>query len=230
MNTAPVFNKLSRRYDFLNHLFSMGIDVLWRKQGVRYVARCLRSGLPSSHKVLDVACGTGDLTKLLAKRGFQVDGIDISENMLEIARKRLEKFDNVSLKLRDGTEYHEDMFGYSAVAAAYGIRNFSDRGKALKEFYRELSSEGTLMILEFAEPENRIFRCFYNFYFKRVMPAVATLLSGGNLKGEFKYFVASVERFPKYDDFCKEIEAAGFKNVSYKKQTGGISVMYTARK
>lgn len=230
MNTAPIFNNLSRRYDFLNHLFSMGADVLWRRQGVRYVVNSLQPASCSCCKVLDVACGTGDITRMLAKRGFKVEGIDISENMLKIASERLKGYENVSLKLLDGADYHPDMSDYSAITVGYGIRNFDDRPKALKEFYRELAPGGTLMILEFAEPQNKIVRSLYNFYFKRVMPALASLLSGGKLKGEFKYFVGSVERFPKYEAFCKEIEEAGFKSVAYKKQTAGISVMYTATK
>lgn len=231
MNTAHIFNNLARRYDFLNHLFSLRADVIWRKQGVKYVAKRLSSKDCAECKVLDAACGTGDFTCMLARKGFKVAGVDISENMLAIASKRCVKYgEKVSLVLADASALSPELSDFDAITVGYGIRNFDDRAKALGEFYRVLSPGGTLVILEFAGPRNKLVRPFYNFYFKKVMPVAASVFSGGKLKGEFKYFVSSVERFPKYEDFCKEIEAAGFKDVAYKKQTGGISVMYTGHK
>lgn len=231
MDTSKIFNKLSRQYNFLNHLFSFGIDFLWRKRGANFVVNSLSSKQCKECKILDAACGTGDLSLIFARKGFNVIGIDISEKMLAIAEKRTKKFSSqISLILGDASSLNPEMSGLDAVTVAYGLRNFDDRKKALKEFYKVLDRGGVLMVLEFGRPTNKIIRVLYSFYFKRLMPLLASLFSGGKLYGEFKYFVKSVERFPNCDDFCNEIKAAGFKDVSYKKQTGGISILYMAKK
>ncbi len=209
----------------------MGIDILWRKSGVKHVVNSLTPKHPKECRVLDVACGTADLTIALAKKGFKVVGIDISEKMLAIAEKRCKKYSSqISLFLGDASSLNSELSDLNAVTVAYGLRNFDDRAKALREFYRVLQNGGVLMILEFSQPTNKIIKPLYNLYFKKIMPLLASLFSRGKLYGEFKYFVRSVEVFPKTEDFCNEIKAAGFKQVNYKKQTGGISVLYMARK
>lgn len=238
MDTSGIFNRISGSYNALNHIFSLGIDKLWRREAVGY----LKDNLPQGARVLDEACGTGDLTLLEAKNGFNVTGIDISVNMLEIAKKRVGRF-YMSNRCRRTRSAHipELMLGdaaklpfqddsFDAVSIAYGIRNFNDRAAALSEIKRILKPGGHLMILEFAEPKNRLLRFCYRIYFRHLVVFLAKLLTLGKEHGAFSYFVQSVDKFPKFERFCNEIAGAGLSDVRFKSQSGGISVLYTARK
>ena len=236
MDTAPIFNRISRNYDTFNHLFSMNIDKRWRKSAVRSLCKKLsnRGKAPQESRVLDVACGTGDLTLLLAKAGYSVIGADISEGMLDIAKKRIASASISEPKptLVNGNceALPFDNESFDAVTIGYGIRNFDNRPAALKELLRVLKKGGELMILEFGEPHNSFVRFFYKLYFKYVIPNAAAALTLGKERGAYKSFISSVEKFPKFEKFCEEISSAGFSQASYKRQTGGISVIYSAVK
>ncbi|MCI1720634.1 MAG: bifunctional demethylmenaquinone methyltransferase/2-methoxy-6-polyprenyl-1,4-benzoquinol methylase UbiE [Bacteroidales bacterium] len=227
MDTSGIFNRISGSYDALNHLFSLNIDKRWRKQAVNYLC----GGMKEGARILDEACGTGDLTIALADKGFHVTGIDISQGMLAVAKKKVVKCNPLPhLMLADAAKLPFAGGYFDAVTIAYGIRNYDDRATALKEIWRVLLSGGKLVILEFAKPTNPFIRGCYNLYFNNVLPFMAKIFTGGKEKGAYKYFIQSVEKFPKFEMFCKEIEAAGFKEVKFTKQTFGISVLYTAVK
>lgn len=229
MDTSGIFNRISGSYDALNHLFSLNIDKLWRKQAV--CCLCDSVQIRDDLRVLDEACGTGDLTIELADRGFHVTGIDISDGMLAVARKKVLKCNPLPQLIKaDAAKLPFAGDYFNAVTIAYGIRNYDDRGAALMEINRVLLPGGKLIILEFAKPLNPFIRGCYNLYFNNMLPFMAKIFTGGKEKGAYKYFIQSVEKFPKFGMFCKEIEAAGFKNVKFKKQTFGISVLYFAEK
>ncbi|MBO6223267.1 MAG: ubiquinone/menaquinone biosynthesis methyltransferase [Bacteroidales bacterium] len=244
MDTSPLFNQISGNYDRFNHLFSMNIDRSWRKNCARLALK-LASGMASSRnvqvsdiRVLDLACGTADLSILLARKGLKVVGADISEGMLEVGRKKIEerwkedcaRYPRPELQTGDGANLPFADGSFDIVTIGYGIRNFDNRPQSLKEILRVLSPGGALLILEFGKPRNALMRMLYAPYFKYMIPGLASALTKGKDKGAYKYFIGSVEKFPKFEMFCKELSQAGFADVGYKSQTGGISVLYKAFK
>ena len=244
MDTSPIFNKISSEYDRFNHLFSMNIDKKWRKscakEAYTFAKQISDSGdIPLSDvKVLDLACGTADLSIMLAKKGLSVVGADISEGMLEVGRKKIDKLWQANLSKYPKPELIKAdaaslPFGDSsidAVTVGYGIRNFNNREQSLKEIMRVLKPNGLLLILEFGEPRNAFVRVFYKPYFKYLLPRMASVLTAGKDYGAYKYFIDSVEKFPKFEKFCKELALSGFCHPAYTNQTGGISVLYRASK
>ncbi len=238
MDTSGIFNRISGSYNALNHIFSFGIDRLWRREAVAFLKKNLHPGA----SILDEACGTGDLTLAEAKNGFDVTGIDISVNMLEIAKKRVGRlYRSKFCSGKRSAKVPELMSGdaarlsfsdnsFDAVTIAYGIRNFDDRPAALGEILRVLRPGGLLLVLEFAEPTSPLLRFCYRLYFRHIVVFLAKLFTLGKERGAYSYFVQSVDKFPKFERFAGEIESAGFADVAYRKQSGGISVMYTAKK
>lgn len=244
MDTSPIFNDISGNYDRFNHLFSMNIDKSWRKSCARTASGvaselALRRGTDlSAIKVLDLACGTGDLSIALAKKGLKVSGADISEGMLEVGKKKIDelwrgkysRYPKPVLEMGDGASLPFEDGSIDIVTIGYGIRNFDNRPASLREILRVLSPGGALLILEFGEPRNALMRLFYKPYFKYMIPRLASALTKGKDRGAYEYFIGSVEKFPKFEMFCKELTEAGFQDAGYKSQTGGISVLYKAFK
>jgi len=225
---SNMFDGIAKNYDLLNRLLSFGIDVLWRKKLVRHIKK---SG---SGNILDLACGTGDLTRALYKKGFVVTGLDISGNMLEVAKKKLSRVgEKAGVKIPEFIlgSAEEIPFGeesFDAVTISFGIRNFDNRDKCLDDIFRVTRKGGALYILEFAMPKNRIWRAFYLFYFKNILPLIGRIVSKDNIA--YSYLPDSVICFPQYEKFCGEMKSAGFSNVKYLKCTGGIALLYIAEK
>lgn len=241
---AEMFDKIALKYDFLNHLLSFNIDRYWRIKTVRWVIRQASEKFGTHPNLLDLACGTGDLSGLLYKRGAKVTGADISNGMLSIAKKKNDKLmmwaDN---RRREDRWYINNLPEYKqfgaenvllpdkscgAVTIAFGFRNFENRGAALKEILRVLESGGSLAILEFAYPSNFFAKWVFNMYFKYYLPIVGKVVSKD--KKAYKYLVDSVIAFPKYDTLKEEIAGAGFADVHYQRLTFGIACLYMARK
>ena len=244
MDTAPIFNKISDKYDRFNHLFSLNIDKKWRRQCAKAAflqasrMASLSGRQVSDIKALDLACGTGDLSIELAKRGLNVTGADISEGMLEVGRRKIDrlwqgknsKYPKPVLEKGDGADLPFGDASVDIVTIGYGIRNFNDRPTSLSQILRVLSPGGVLLILEFGQPRNRFVRAAYKPYFRYMIPGMASALTKGKDKAEYKYFIKSVENFPKFEKFCNELSQAGFRQAEFKSQTFGISVLYKAFK
>jgi demethylmenaquinone methyltransferase / 2-methoxy-6-polyprenyl-1,4-benzoquinol methylase len=223
---ARMFDNISHRYDFLNHLLSMGIDKGWRKKAIRL----LQPIQPKS--ILDVATGTGDFAiQALSLKPNKITGIDISEGMLAVGRKKivekkLEQF--VELRSGDSENIPFQENNFDAVTVAFGVRNFENLDKGLSEIYRVIRPGGMVVVLEFSRPRGFPFRQLYNFYFKFILPKIGRFISSD--KAAYTYLPESVEAFPDGEDFLHRLNTVGFKNTKCKALTFGISSIYTGSK
>ena len=222
-----MFDKIAFRYDFLNHFLSAGIDIGWRKKTLRQ--------LVSLHpkNILDVATGTGDMA-ILACRILQpekVTGIDLSDGMLEIGYRKIEKLGlQHRIELLKG-DSETIMFGadsFDAVTVAFGVRNFEDLEQGLSEIKRVLRPGGRLAILECTKPKIPIIKNFYNFYLNVMAPLIGRVISKN--KNAYRYLNESVQKFPEGKDFVEILKKLGYKNASCKPLSLGISTIYWAEK
>ena len=195
-----LFNDLSPNYDRLNRIFSLGMDVGWRKQLVAAVAR------QNPAKILDLACGSGDVTTMLqeALPKAQIVGIDFSRLLLTQAQQRglpgLAEADALKLPFADGS--------LDAITIAFGLRNFSDRSAGLREIARVLKPSGVFGLLEFSPPPMP-WKLFWNLYLHRLMPLVAQLVAR---QGEsFRYLAQSIDDFPTPSALNHELASTGLK-------------------
>ena len=220
------FNSIAKTYDKLNHRLSFRFDVYWRKRALK------KHISSSSNKVVDIACGTGDFAIQAAKFGAkEIIGIDLSENMLEIAnakikRKNLERIISVQTGSCANIEFDDNTFDIATIA--FGVRNFEDLEVCLKEVLRVLKDEGKIIILEFTIPRNRFFRGIYTFYINNILPIIGKRISGD--KDAYTYLPNSIGKFLQYDDFVALLNTIGFNDVSYKPLTMGIACVYCGRK
>lgn len=224
---ALMFNNIARRYDFLNHFLSLGIDKIWRKKTIKSL-----NGISHNPRILDVASGTGDLAITALKLNPEkIIGIDISDEMLKVGRQKIKKkgFDNI-ITLQNGDseniEFENDHF--DGITVAFGVRNFENLNKGLSEMYRVLKSNGKVAILEFSKPKIFPIKQIYNFYFKQILPFIGKIVSKDN--SAYTYLPESVYQFPERKDFIKELEKVGFKDCKYKSLTFGIASLYSANK
>lgn len=223
---AQMFNGIAGRYDFLNHILSLGIDRGWRKKAIRTIQPIV------PQTILDVATGTGDLALLAARStGAQVTGLDISEGMLEVGRKKVaEKQLSERIEMRTGDSaaipYGDNDF--DAVLCAYGVRNFEHLERGLLEMQRVLRPGGRLAILEFSRPKAFPVKQVFGFYFRRVLPTLGNLVSKHGRA--YTYLNESAMAFPEGADFVHILERCGFSGVQARPLTFGITTLYTATK
>jgi demethylmenaquinone methyltransferase/2-methoxy-6-polyprenyl-1,4-benzoquinol methylase len=223
---AKMFDSISHRYDFLNHLLSLGIDKGWRKKAVNLLK-------PLQPKILlDVATGTGDFAiQALALNPDKIIGIDISEGMLEMGRKKLGRLkveDKIELRTGDSENLVFEGNKFDAVTVAFGVRNFENLEKGLMEIHRVMRPGAMLVILEFSRPRQFPFRQIYNFYFKTILPKIGRLISKD--KSAYTYLPESVEAFPDGDAFQNILKKIGFKDTTCRPLTFGVSSIYSALK
>ena len=223
---SDMFDDISPKYDLLNRVLSMGIDISWRKK----VVKLLKKQNPQS--ILDVATGTADLAIALTKTGANlITGVDISAGMLEVGRKKvqalsldqkilLQKADAENLPFQDKT--------FDAVTVAFGVRNFENLEKGLSELHRVLKPHGTLVVLEFSQPTKFPFSQIYQFYFKNVLPLIGKMVSKN--ASAYTYLPASVSAFPFGKDFETILRQTGFIETQWKELTFGIATIYWGRK
>jgi len=226
-DVESMFDSIAGRYDFLNHFLSFNIDRLWRKRVINIISRH-----SSFSEILDVATGTCDLAISAAKLNpAGITGIDISEKMLEIARRKIEKkgLDRMIQLVRCESEnicFEDESFDVSMVA--FGVRNFSDPLKGLSEMRRVTRNGGLVLVLEFSRPEGGLFKNVYNFYFKNLLPFIGKLVSGNN--NAYRYLNESVMRFPDNEEFLEIMKGAGLSDLNQVKLTFGIASIYTGIK
>ena len=219
-----MFSTIAPRYDLLNHILSMNVDRLWWRRAARTFDHIL--GKPDA-TALDLCCGTADMALALRRRapGAQVVGVDFSHPMLQLAsrkvgaRIRLVEADGLSLPFADGR--------FDLVVSAFGFRNLANYDAGLREIFRVLNDAGEVGILDFGEPRG-VLGSVYRLYFKRVLPAIGTLISG--VKGPYAYLPASVERFPSPDEMLERMRVAGFRSVVWTPYTFGIAGLYRGTK
>lgn len=223
---ARMFDGISHRYDFLNHVLSLGIDRMWRKKAIELLK-------PLQPKyILDVATGTGDFAfAALSLKPEKIVGVDISEGMLRIGRKKTEHRNlngKIEMILADSENLPFEENKFDAVTVAFGVRNFENLEHGLAEIKRVLRPGGMAVILEFSKPKPGLFARLYVFYFKHILPRIGSWLSGD--RAAYTYLPESVDAFPCGEAFTAVLQKVGFKDTSCKPLTFGISSVYTARK
>ena len=243
-----MFDSIAGNYDALNHILSLDVDKIWRRKALKQIVDA-----PAPVQVLDLACGTGDFSIAIAKAltrsfrqaqrptcavtepaevtGGHVTGVDLSEGMLAVMREKVGKAglnEMISIEEGDGENLRFPDNTFDRVTIAFGIRNFEDRPKGLKEMLRVLKPGGRLVILELSRPENKVIRWFYDLYFLHILPKIGGKVSGD--KAAYAYLPTSVAAFPGKKEFMATMREAGFRTVTHKAFTLGICRMYTGEK
>ena len=223
---AEMFDNISPKYDFLNHLLSGGIDIYWRKRAIKL----LRKAQPRT--ILDIATGTGDFAiEALALKPEKIVGVDISEGMLAVGREKIKKLgkqDIIELRTGDSESLPFSDNYFDAVIVSFGVRNFENLLAGLSDMNRVMRPGGTCVIVEFSKPRSFPFRHLYNFYFKYILPAIGKIVSKDS--SAYTYLPESVQAFPDGRDFLTIFEQAGFKNTKCIPLTFGICSIYTGQK
>lgn len=217
-----IFDSISNKYDLLNHLLSVGIDVYWRNKAIRY------SGMDSESILLDVACGTGDFAITAKKKGIaNITGADLSLNMLSHFNKKAD-WSNGKIIQTVAEDLPFSSSSFTNITVAFGVRNFYDIKKSFEEFKRVLSPNGKVTILEFRLPTNWLIRKFYLFYFNTILPFVGRIISKD--KEAYQYLPESVDEFDKKVNLVQMLQQAGFSNVVKYSLTLGIVQIVVAEK
>jgi len=224
---ARMFDGIAHRYDFLNHFFSLGIDVLWRKSCICI----LRNEQPE--KLLDVATGTADFAIEAVRMGLDVHvtGVDISAGMLDVGREKIAARgwnDRIELIQGDSVALPFDDGSFDGFTVAFGVRNFEDLQGGLRDMLRVLKPGAMGLVLEFSKPKHFPIKHLFGLYFKHIMPTVGKWVSKD--PAAYTYLPESVQAFPEGEAFLDEMRKAGYVDVKAKSLTGGIATIYTGRK
>lgn len=223
---TQMFDTISNEYDGLNRVISFGIDVKWRKKVVDIVAKS------QPQNILDIATGTGDLAiNLTQTSATEIIGLDISEGMLEVGRKKIiDKQLHSKIKMMVGDSenlpFQNDTF--DAITVAFGVRNFEDLEKGLSEIYRVLKPNGTFVILETSVPTKRIYKTGYSFYTKFILPTIGKVFSKD--QSAYSYLCKSASKFPYGEALNNILRKIGFNSVEDLPQTFGVATIYKASK
>jgi demethylmenaquinone methyltransferase/2-methoxy-6-polyprenyl-1,4-benzoquinol methylase len=209
-----MFDRIAPVYDAMNRVMTAGLDQRWRRATVRAVVK-------PGDRVLDAACGTGDLAIIAATHGANVTGLDFSEQMLVRARRKAPDIEWLRGDLLE-LPFPDDSF--DAVTVGFGIRNVDDLQRGIAELRRVLKPGGRLAILEITRPRGPL-RVFYSLWFDRIVPLLGKVLPGGDA---YTYLPASVRRFPGPDELAATL--SGFDEVRYRLFAGGIVALHTGTK
>jgi len=217
-----MFANIAPRYDLINHLLSVNIDKQWRRR----VVQKLGALLPPEARVLDVGCGTGDLSiELFEKTAAHVTGVDFCGPMLKLAKEKAPQLqfiegDALSLPFAEAS--------FDGLTTGFALRNFADVDRGLRELLRVLKPNGYVAILEFSHPANPVFASFVRFYNWRLLPWIGGLVSGS--RGAYEYLPDSISKFPNQEALAAMMRAAGFVEVSFENLSGGIAALHIGRR
>jgi demethylmenaquinone methyltransferase/2-methoxy-6-polyprenyl-1,4-benzoquinol methylase len=224
-----MFGQIARRYDFLNHLLSLGIDRYWRRRTVRIVPP---SGpLP----ILDVCTGTGDLALAYdraAGRKTPIVGADFCHEMLAIAREKASRAgadSRITFIEADAQDLPVPTGAFQIVSVAFGLRNVTDTDRGLTEMARACASGGHVAVLEFSTPTRQPFKAVYSWYFRHILPRIGQLFAR-NSSGAYEYLPASVGEFPQGEALLERMRAAGLTDVRRYPLTLGVATLYVGTK
>lgn len=221
-----IFDDIAPKYDLLNHCLSLNIDKIWRRKAMKCI------GESEKGMLLDVACGTGDFSIAAYKAGVrQVTGIDISENMVEVGRRKIDALgltSRIVLQSGDSEKMDFEDERFDVVTVAFGVRNFEHLELGLKEMLRVVKKGGKVIILEFSMPEHFPMKQLYKFYFRHILPVLGGWISGN--KGAYTYLPESVMKFPQGETFLNIMKNCGYVRASQKRLSFGIASIYVGVK
>lgn len=215
-----MFAGISHRYDFLNHFLSLERDKYWR----RFAVALLPSGL-----ILDVCSGTGDVAIEASKKN-KVIASDFCYEMLQLCTHKIKKqnIDNVFCIQNDAENLSFKAGTFNGAIVAFGIRNVADIKKALSEMHRVVKKGGKVVILEFSQPENKVFKSIYYLYFQKILPLIGCAVS--KKKGAYSYLPSSVMAFPERSEFVQLMKGVGLADIEFHDLTFGIVTVYSGVK
>ena len=223
LRVENMFDRIAPKYDFFNRLFSLRIDLLWRKSLVKW----MESDDPK--QILDVATGTGELAIALWKNfRVKITAVDLSQEMLNLADKKIKELRaDITIQKANAENLPFESNKFDAVSVGFGVRNFENLEKGLSELRRVVKEDGNVYILEFSKMEG-VLSPLYNFYFNKVLPFLAKMISGE--KEAYAYLPDSVQNFPCGERMKNILLDLGFSKVEYKKLSLGIVTIYKAKK
>ena len=223
LRVENMFDRIAPKYDFFNRLFSLRIDLLWRKSLVKW----MESDNPK--QILDVATGTGELAIVLWKNfRVKITAVDLSQEMLNLADKKIKQLGaDITIQKANAENLPFESNKFDAVSVGFGVRNFENLEKGLSELRRVVKENGNVYILEFSKMEG-VLSPLYNFYFNKVLPFLAKMISGE--KEAYAYLLDSVQNFPCGERMKNILLDLGFSKVEYKKLSLGIVTIYKAKK
>jgi len=224
---AEMFDSIAGRYDSINRFLSARTDIGWRKKAIRLLKK------DNPKRILDVATGTADMAILASKmlKPEKVTGIDISEGMLDLGRKKVEKENLehiIQLQMGDSEAINQPSGSFDAVMVAFGVRNFENLENGLAEMLRVLKPGGRLIVLEFSKPRRRAVKSLYNLYMNIVAPQVARWFRQN--KDAYLYLNESASAFPDRHIFTEILNKTGFIDTGFKPLSLGICCIYSGRK
>ena len=224
---AAMFDNVSGSYDFLNHFLSLGIDFYWRKKALKL----LKTEKPKA--ILDVATGTGDfaIEAVNIIKPEKIVGVDISEGMMALGREKVKKLklnNTIELKYGDSENLPFEDNTFDAVTVSFGVRNFENLEKGLKNIFNVIKPGGTCLILEFSRPKSFPVKQLFNFYFKNILPLLGKVISKD--RSAYTYLFESVQAFPDGNNFLDIFKDVGFKQTKWIPLAFGITSIYIGKK
>ncbi len=222
---AKMFDAISKNYDGLNRVISLGIDIKWRKKVVEIV------GKNNPKQILDIATGTGDLALMMAELNpDKIIGLDISGGMLAVGKEKIANVnlsEKIEMVVGDSEEMPFDDNTFDAITVSFGVRNFANLDKGIQEIARVLKPSGVLVILETSNPTKFPFKQGYKLYTNLFLPVIGKLFSKD--KVAYSYLSESANSFPFGVAFNNILQKNGFTHTEDKPVTFGVATIYTAR-
>ncbi len=225
-----MFDNIAHTYDFMNRAMTLGLDILWRRRAVKLLSRSLPT---APVHLLDIATGTGDLAIMLARciHGSSVQGVDLSEGMVEIGRSKVKQAglaERIRLDIADCLDLPFADNTFDGITVAFGVRNFEHLAEGYHEMHRVMTPGGTLCIIEMSTPTGLVTRPLYHMYAHHIIPAVGKLISRDS--SAYNYLPESIAVVPQGENMLRLIRDAGFVEASARILSFGVCSIYMARK